>query len=97
MGPVGKLISKVTSGQIKDKDALMGFVINVHRNTAKFERIGETAVNHLEAGIATMLQLRNALSKRGWVHVAREIDYGVYKKKYEYILKKAKEKKEGEK
>lgn len=93
MGPVGKLISKVTSGRMKDKDALLGFVINVHRNTAdpKSKRLSEEARNHLETGVEKMLELRERLSTRSWIRVAREIDYGVYRRKYEYILKIGKE------
>lgn len=95
LGPVGKLLSAISSTKLETKDALIGYVINVHENTSKKRLTGEGKKN-LEEGVAKLLLLKEKAPKRFFFKAIREIDYGVYKRKLEYILTRSKDKESGE-
>ncbi len=85
MGPVGKLISILESGRFENKDALIGYVINVHNNTSR-KRISSEGVKKLENALSKLEELRAKVNVRMWVRLMREIDYAVYKNKMERIV-----------
>lgn len=92
-GPVGKMLSVVTSGRITDKEAILGYVVNIHNSTAT-RNISQRAMKNLSDALDNLLDLEKDVSKRMWLRILREIDYGVFKKKYEYIVRRVEEKKE---
>ncbi|RLG21298.1 hypothetical protein DRN72_03970 [Methanosarcinales archaeon] len=85
MGPVGKLLSAVSSGKIENPDALVGYIVNIHNATAE-NPISKQANEHLENGVNALLELRKIAPKRMWMKILREVDYAVYKNKLEYIF-----------
>lgn len=91
MGPVGKLIGVLESGRFRDKDALLGYVINIHTNLSG--PISKEAVDLLEKAISDLLAIREQVSTRTWVRFLRELDYAVYKHKMKYIVEYAAAKK----
>jgi len=94
MGPIGKLLAVMLSGRLESKDALVGFVVNTHNLTSDRHASHED-IQNLEKAIDLMNELKRTLPSRRWVHVVREVDYGVYKQKMATIAQRAKEKKEG--
>lgn len=95
MGPVGKLLSAVSSTKLETKDALIGYVVNVHENTST-KRLSKDGKKSLEEGVENLLLLKEKAPKRFFSKAIREIDYGVYKRKLEYILTRSKDKESGE-
>ncbi len=91
MGPIGKLLSVISSTKLDTKDALVGYVINIHENTSN-KLLTDKGRNNLEVGIEKLLKLKQKAPKRFFSKALREIDYGVYKRKLEYIIIKSKEK-----
>lgn len=87
MGPVGKLISAMESGRFMDKDALLGYVINIHTNISG--PISKEAVEKLEKAVSELLEIRSQVSTRMWIRLLRELDYAVYKHKMKYIVEHA--------
>lgn len=91
MGPIGKLLSVISSIKLDTKDALVGYVINIHENTSN-KLLTDKGRNNLEVGVEKLLKLKQKAPKRFFSKALREIDYGVYKRKLEYIIIKNKEK-----
>lgn len=87
VGPVGKLLSAISSAKIDTKDALVGYVVNIHENTSD-KRLTDEGRESLEAGVEELLALKAKAPKRFFAKALREIDYGVYKRKLEYIFAK---------
>ena len=85
MGPVGKLLSVLESGRFENKDSLLGYVINIHNNTAR-SRISADDIEHLKQALKKLEELRNNVNIRTWIRFMREIDYAVYKNKMERII-----------
>jgi len=85
MGPVGKLLSAVSSKKMEDADALVGYVVSIHANTSEWKLTKEGS-EHLRAGVEALLTLQQIVPKRMWMKTLREIDYAVYKRKLEHIL-----------
>lgn len=90
MGPVGKMLAVITGQRLLNKEAIIGYVINVHRNTATSDYIPSTAMDNLSRGVDKLLEIRRKVNTRRWLHITRELDYGVYKKIFEYKLKASK-------
>lgn len=87
MGPVGKLIPILTSGRLKDKNAIIGYVINIHRNTSASGFISKDAVELLNSAVDKLIELRNCVrSTREWLKCLRELDYSVFKLRMEKII-----------
>jgi len=95
VGPVGKLLSAVSSARLEARDALIGYVVNIHENTSR-TRLTDRGRKELETGVDKLLSLKKKAPKRMFTKSLREIDYGVYKKKLEYILTKWEEKRRAE-
>lgn len=96
MGPVGKLLSVLESGKLYDKDALVGYVVNVHRNTARSDYVPPEALRVLEEAVEKLIALRAKLPSRVWIKALREIDYAVYKARFAKAAERAAAKKAGE-
>lgn len=95
MGPVGKLLSAINSTKLETKDALIGYVVNIHQNTSG-RRLTDKGRENLEKGVERLLSLKEKAPKRIISRAMQEIDYGVYKRKLEYIIQKHEEKSEKE-
>lgn len=80
MGPVGKILATMLSGRLEAKDALVGFVVNVHNLTSD-RHANHEDIQNLERAIDVMSELKKTLPARRWVRIVREIDYGVFKRK----------------
>ncbi|MHC1593301.1 MAG: hypothetical protein ACXQT1_04395 [Methermicoccaceae archaeon] len=85
MGPVGKLLSAVSSKKMENRDALMGYVVSIHTNTSDW-KLTKDGSDQLKAGVDALLKLQDIVPKRMWMKTIREIDYAVYKNKLEFIL-----------
>lgn len=84
MGPVGKLLSSVSSGRFGNKDAIVGYVVNIHSNTST-KPLSQVACNHLKKAIDSLQQLKALIRERMWLRILREIDYAVFLKQYERV------------
>lgn len=91
MGPVGKILATMLSGRLEAKEALVGFVVNVHNLTSDRHASHED-IQNLEKAIDTMSELKKNLPARRWVRIVREVDYGVFKRKMATIAERAREK-----
>jgi len=87
MGPVGKLLNVIESGRFEDKDALTGYLINIHNNTDRTGRISKEAIEHIKSALNHLEALRSKVDVRTWLRLLREIDYAVYKNKMEQIIR----------
>jgi len=85
MGPVGKLLSAVSSKKIENADALVGYVVSIHNNTSDW-KLTKEGNEQLKAGVKALMRLQSIVPKRMWMKTIRELDYAVYKNKLEYIL-----------
>jgi len=97
MGPVGKMLAAVTGQRFSNKEAIKGYVINVHRNTAISDYISPTAMENLSKGVDKLLEIRSKVNTRRWLRVTKEIDYAVYKKIFEHKIKESEKRKGKEK
>ncbi len=93
VGPVGKLLSGISSSKLETKDALVGYVVNIHENTSS-KWLSDEGKKSLEEGVVCLLSLKEKAPNRLFTKALREIDYGVYKRKLEYIYNKKKKKDE---
>jgi len=84
MGPAGKLLSAVTSGRFENRDAIIGFVVNIHANTSTKEP-GPTSLRRLKEAVDAMANLRELVPDRMWPRTLREIDYAVFSKQYSRV------------
>ncbi len=85
MGPVGKLISVMESGRFESKEALIGFIVNIHNNTSRV-KISKEAIDILEQAVDKLLEIKSKTTTRVWVRLLRELDYAVYKHKMKRIV-----------
>ncbi|MEM3573580.1 MAG: hypothetical protein QXW47_10175 [Candidatus Jordarchaeales archaeon] len=85
MGPVGKLLSVIESGRFENKEALIGYLINIHNNTS-MNRISKEGLDHVKCALDELEKLRSKVDVRTWLRLLREIDYAVYKNKMEQII-----------
>ncbi len=87
MGPVGKLLSIVESGRIYSKEALLGYIINIHEQSSQ-RPITNESIETLGKAIDKLIKLRERVSLRTWIKLLREIDYAVYKKRVAKIVER---------
>jgi hypothetical protein len=85
VGPVGKLLSAVTAERFETRDALLGFALSIHENTSD-KALTKEGREKLEKAIEQLIILRKNIPARLFMKALREIDYGVYKRKFEYII-----------
>lgn len=94
LGPVGKLLAVFASGRIETAEALLGYVVNVHNNTANTatQNLPPRALQRLQDGIKALIELKSGMPKRGWLKLASDLDYAIYFNKYAQVaeLKAAK-------
>lgn len=92
MGPVGKLLSILVSNKFTNKDALIGYIVNVHRNTSASEYIEKSTIDKLSSAVDKLLEIKKQVSTRTWLKILSEIDYAIYKKKFERIVSESNKK-----
>jgi len=95
IGPVGKMLSVMTSGRMIDEQAILGYVTSIHNNTST-EQITEQGLSALSSALKKFEELRRSVSKRTWLRILREIDYAVYVRKYRHQLRASGEQKKQE-
>lgn len=90
MGPVGKLLSVLISGRFQNEEALLGYIVNIHSNTARDDKkqLSKEAIERLNRIIRKLGEIRKDIPQRMWLKTLREIDYGVYFQKYGEIAEK---------
>jgi hypothetical protein len=84
MGPVGKLLSAVSSGRFENEDAIMGYVVNIHNNTSTLS-LTPVSLDNLKMAINSLHQIRLIANERMWLRILREIDYAVFLRQYERV------------
>jgi hypothetical protein len=84
MGPVGKLLSAVSSERFENEDAIMGYVINIHNNTSTLNLTPVSLVN-LKTAINSLHKIRLLANERMWLRILREIDYAVFLRQYDRV------------
>ncbi|RLE66116.1 MAG: hypothetical protein DRJ34_05575 [Thermoprotei archaeon] len=95
MGPVGKLLGAMEGMRFKSKEALLGYIINIHNNTS-LTKISPEAEKLLEDALDKLISLRSKVSDRTWLRIIRELDYAVYFNRISIILEKVEKKKQSE-
>lgn len=89
MGPVGKLIPLLNSQRLEDTNALIGYTLNIHRNTSDHP----PNIEALEKAVKSLKQLKSVVTTRRWLRLTQELDYAIYKKKYQQVAERIAEKK----
>ena len=84
IGPVGKLLSAVSSGRFENEDAIIGYVINIHNNTSTLN-LTPVSLGNLKTAINSLHQIKLLANERMWLRILREIDYAVFLKQYERV------------
>jgi len=77
----------VESGRIYSKEALLGYIINIHEQSSQ-RPITKESIETLDKAIDRLIKLRKKVSLRTWIKLLREIDYAVYKKRVAKIVER---------
>lgn len=85
MGPVGKLLSKVTTTREINWGAVKGYVLSIHKQQQRPRGISAEAAERLDEATKEMRRLRDLLSPTRWMKTVEDLDdevfFGVYKAK----------------
>ena len=93
MGPVGKLLHLLGSERFRDLNAIVGYIINIHKNTSRSEFVSKETMEKLTTAVNALLNLKQKVSTRNWLRIINEVDYAVYKKAFENIITRIEQKK----
>jgi hypothetical protein len=84
MGPVGKLLSRVTITGDINWEAVKGYVLSVHKNQ-QARGISAEAAKRLDEAVESLKTLRGFLPPTKWLKMVEDLDdevfFGVYKEK----------------
>ena len=84
MGPVGKLLTRITSTGEINWDAVKGYVLNVHKNQ-QAGRASADAVERLDDAVKHLAELNSLLPPTKWLRTVEDLDdevfFRVYKEK----------------
>lgn len=84
MGPVGKLLAKITNTGEINWDAVKGYILNVHKNQ-QAHRVSASAAERLDGAIKHLAELNNLLPPTKWLKTVEDLDdevfFRVYKEK----------------
>jgi hypothetical protein len=85
MGPVGKLLTKITSTGDINWDATKGYVLSIHKNQQTPRGVSPDAAIRLDEAMSVLEKLRNMLPATKWLKTVEDIDdevfFGLYKEK----------------
>ena len=84
MGPVGKLLTRITSTGEINWDAVKGYVLNVHKNQ-QAGRVSASATERLDDAVKHLAELKSLLPPTKWLRAVEDLDdevfFRVYKEK----------------
>ena len=85
MGPVGKLLSKITTTGDINWEAVKGFVLSVHKNLQSPRGVSADAAIRLDESVDALSELKALLPPTKWLMTVEDIDdevfFGLYKKR----------------
>jgi hypothetical protein len=85
MGPVGKLLSRITSTGDINWEAIKGYVLSIHKNQQAPRGVSADAAERLDEAIEFLSELRGFLPPTKWLKTVEDIDdevfFGLYKAK----------------
>lgn len=93
MGPAGKMLEVLQSGRIRDREALLGYVTQIHNQSASYQ-LSADGLEHLQAAADAIMAIRQRSSERQWIRALREIGHGVYLIQYAAIQERFRKKKQ---
>jgi hypothetical protein len=83
MGPVGKLLSRITTTGDINWEAVKGYVLSVHKNQQAPRGVSSDAATRLDEATASLEKLRSLLPPTKWLKTVEDIDdevfFGLYK------------------
>lgn len=83
MGPVGKLLSRITTTGDINWEAVKGFVLSVHKNQQAPRGVSPDAAIRLDEAVSALSELRDLLPPTKWLKAVEDIDdevfFGLYK------------------
>jgi hypothetical protein len=83
MGPVGKLLSRITATGDINWEAVKGYVLSVHKNQQAPRGVSPDAAIRLDEAVASLEKLRSLLPPTKWLKAVEDIDdevfFGLYK------------------
>lgn len=85
MGPVGKLLSRITSTGHINWDAVKGYVLSVHKNQ-QAGRVSASAAERLDDAISHLNALNGMLPPTKWLKMVEDLDDEVFFKVYKEKL-----------
>lgn len=94
LGPVGKLLNKVATGE-RNLESLLGFTVRIHEMSSEGGYLSSVGLEHLHSGAAGLLNLLSSAPLSARDHIISQVDDGVYylrrKGLYEYLESKRQE------
>lgn len=86
MGPVGKLLARITTTGDINWDAVKGYILNIHKNQQSQRRgVPASAAERLDTAIDLLKELKELLPPTKWLKAVEDIDdevfFSVYKQK----------------
>ena len=91
MGPVGKLLSMVSSeAHGKSVEAYVGAISNIHYQQTEWLPTADAQAKIREA-VEGLLKMKNDLSPRLFHRIVQSVDYGIYYLKTKQIVERVKE------
>ncbi|MHA1137771.1 MAG: hypothetical protein ACTSSE_14920 [Candidatus Thorarchaeota archaeon] len=83
MGPVGKLLSRITTTGDINWESVKGYVLSVHKNQQAPRGVSAEAAIRLDTAIESLAKLRGLLPPTKWLKTVEDIDdevfFGLYK------------------
>jgi len=83
MGPVGKLLSRITATGDINWEAVKGYVLSVHKNQQAPRGVSADAAIRLDTAMEALAKLRGLLPPTKWIKTVEDIDdevfFGLYK------------------
>lgn len=85
MGPVGKLLSRITTTGEINWDAVKGYVLSIHKNQQGSRGVSAEAAERLDKATTSLSELKEMLPATKWLKTVEDIDdevfFGLYKTK----------------
>ena len=83
MGPVGKLLSRITATGDINWEAVKGYVLSIHKNQQAPRGVSADAAIRLDTAMDALAKLRSLLPPTKWLKTVEDIDdevfFGLYK------------------
>lgn len=78
MGPVGKLLTRITTTGDINWGAVKGYILSTHKNMQGDRAVSADAVERLDAAVGILEELRSMLPPTKWLKTIEDIDDEVY-------------------